>query len=282
MQAPILHVNGDDPEAVIFATHLAADYRMTYRKDVVIDLVCYRRRGHNEGEEPMKTQPLMYQKIRNHRRCASSTECLGRDWCGRARAGHRNGRLPSRYHRGRRKCGVEFGAGAEYRTIRRLNPYIGHDSMRPAIHELPRRTFSGLPLLVNLPNGFVLHRQVSKILDDRHRIAAGLLNWGMAEIMAYATLVDAGVPVRMTRQDVGVGTFSHRHASLFNQKDGERIIPLNHVREDTPFELYDSLLSEEAVLAFEYGYAATAPKSLVVWEALGDCQWRAGGHRSVH
>jgi 2-oxoglutarate dehydrogenase E1 component len=125
----------------------------------------------------------------------------------------------------------------------------------------------------SLPDGFVLHRQVSKILEDRHRMAAGAMsvNWGMAEVMAYATLVDQGYPVRLTGQDVGVGTFSHRHAALHNQKDGSRLIPLNRLREDVTFDLYDSLLSEEAVLAFEYGYATTTPGTLVVWEAqFGD------------
>ena len=275
VQAPILHVNGDDPEAVIFATHLAADYRMTYRKDVVIDLVCYRRRGHNEGEEPMKTQPLMYQKIRNHPSVCEQygnalveTGVVERE---------RVNEMADRY-----RDTIEAGESVALSLVQEpntelfvdWNPYIGHDWDAPGDTRVTQADFQRVAAkLENLPNGFVLHRQVSKILDDRHRMAAGAkpLNWGMAEIMAYATLVDAGVPVRMTGQDVGVGTFSHRHASLFNQKDGERIIPLNHVREDTPFELYDSLLSEEAVLAFEYGYAATAPKSLVVWEAqFGD------------
>ena len=275
VQAPILHVNGDDPEAVIFATHLAADYRMTYRKDVVIDLVCYRRRGHNEGEEPMKTQPLMYQKIRNHPSVCEQygnalveTGVVERE---------RVNEMADRY-----RDTIEAGESVALSLVQEpntelfvdWNPYIGHDWDAPGDTRVAQADFQRVAAkLENLPNGFVLHRQVSKILDDRHRMAAGAkpLNWGMAEIMAYATLVDAGVPVRMTGQDVGVGTFSHRHASLFNQKDGERIIPLNHVREDTPFELYDSLLSEEAVLAFEYGYAATAPKSLVVWEAqFGD------------
>ena len=124
-----------------------------------------------------------------------------------------------------------------------------------------------------MPEGFALHRQVQKILDDRKRMAAGamLLNWGFAETMAYATLVTEGFVVRLTGQDVGVGTFSHRHASLYNQRDGKRIVPLNLLTNDTTFDIYDSLLSEEAVLAFEYGYGATTPKTLVVWEAqFGD------------
>lgn len=275
VQAPILHVNGDDPEAVIFATHLAADYRMTYRKDVVIDLVCYRRRGHNEGEEPMKTQPLMYQKIRSH---PSVCEQYGNALVDGGVVGReRVTEMADRY-----RDTIEAGESVALSLVQEpnselfvdWNPYIGHDWDAPGDTRVAQADFQRVAAkLEELPNGFVLHRQVSKILDDRHRMAAGAkpVNWGMGEIMAYATLVDAGFPVRMTGQDVGVGTFSHRHASLFNQRDGERIIPLNHVREDTSFELYDSLLSEEAVLAFEYGYAATAPKSLVVWEAqFGD------------
>ena len=275
VQAPILHVNGDDPEAVIFATHLAADYRMTYRKDVVIDLVCYRRRGHNEGEEPMKTQPLMYQKIRNHPSVCEQygnllveTGVIERE---------RVTEMADRY-----RDTIEAGNSVALSLVQEPNselfvdwtPYIGHDWDAPGDTRVAQADFQRIAAkLEEMPNGFVVHRQVAKILDDRHRMAAGAkpVNWGMAEVMAYATLVDAGYPVRMTGQDVGVGTFSHRHASLFNQKDGERIIPLNQVREDTAFELYDSLLSEEAVLAFEYGYATTAPKSLVVWEAqFGD------------
>ena len=275
VQAPILHVNGDDPEAVIFATHLAADYRMTYRKDVVIDLVCYRRRGHNEGEEPMKTQPLMYQKIRSHPSVCEQygdllveTGVIERE---------RVTEMADRY-----RDTIEAGNSVALSLVQEPNselfvdwtPYIGHDWDAPGDTRVAQADFQRIAAkLEEMPNGFVVHRQVAKILDDRHRMAAGAkpVNWGMAEVMAYATLVDEGFPVRMTGQDVGVGTFSHRHASLFNQKDGERVIPLNQVREDTAFELYDSLLSEEAVLAFEYGYATTAPKSLVVWEAqFGD------------
>ncbi len=275
VQAPILHVNGDDPEAVIFATHLAADYRMTYRKDVVIDLVCYRRRGHNEGEEPMKTQPLMYQKIRSHPSvCEQYGNLLVESGVIER---ERVTEMADRY-----RDTIEAGNSLALSLVQEPNselfvdwtPYIGHDWDAPGDTRVAQADFQRIAAkLEEMPNGFVVHRQVAKILDDRHRMAAGAkpVNWGMAEVMAYATLVDEGFPVRMTGQDVGVGTFSHRHASLFNQKDGERVIPLNQVREDTAFELYDSLLSEEAVLAFEYGYATTAPKSLVVWEAqFGD------------
>jgi 2-oxoglutarate dehydrogenase E1 component len=153
-------------------------------------------------------------------------------------------------------------------------PYLNNGTDAPADTSFDNATFQELTnRLESLPDGFVLHRQVLKILEDRRKMAAGAMpvNWGMAEVMAYATLIHQGFPVRLTGQDVGVGTFSHRHAALHNQKDGSRLIPLNLLREDVTFDLYDSLLSEEAVLAFEYGYATTAPNTLVVWEAqFGD------------
>ena len=153
-------------------------------------------------------------------------------------------------------------------------PYLDSSLDTPADTRFDSAAFQELSArMESLPDGFVLHRQVSKILEDRHRMAAGAMsvNWGMAEVMAYATLIDQGYPVRLTGQDVGVGTFSHRHAALHNQKDGSRLIPLNRLRDDVTFDVYDSLLSEEAVLAFEYGYATTTPGTLVVWEAqFGD------------
>ena len=275
IQAPILHVNGDDPEAVIFATQLAADYRMEFRKDVVIDLICYRRRGHNEAEEPMKTQPLMYQKIRAQNTvCAAFSEKMVADGVVQTDA---IDAMTERY-RSRLESGESVALDLVHEPDTKLfvdwAPYLGSSLDAPADTRFDNAAFQELSARrESLPDGFVLHRQVSKILEDRHRMAAGAMsvNWGMAEVMAYATLVDQGYPVRLTGQDVGVGTFSHRHAALHNQKDGSRLIPLNRLREDVTFDLYDSLLSEEAVLAFEYGYATTTPGTLVVWEAqFGD------------
>ena len=275
IQAPILHVNGDDPEAVIFATQLAADYRMEFRKDVVIDLICYRRRGHNEAEEPMKTQPLMYQKIRAQNTvCAAFSEKMVADGVVQTDA---IDAMTERY-RSRLESGESVALDLVHEPDTKLfvdwAPYLGSSLDAPADTRFDNAAFQELSArLESLPDGFVLHRQVSKILEDRHRMAAGAMsvNWGMAEVMAYATLVDQGYPVRLTGQDVGVGTFSHRHAALHNLKDGSRLIPLNRLREDVTFDLYDSLLSEEAVLAFEYGYATTTPGTLVVWEAqFGD------------
>ena len=275
VQAPVLHVNGDDPEACVFAMQLAVDYRMQFRKDVVLDLVCYRRRGHNEAEEPMKTQPLMYQAIRRHpttrSRYAERLVAEGATTAPEAEA------LVGMY-----RYALDSGDRMALSLVNEPDaslfvdwaPHLGHDwdtpgdtrVRLPRLRELAAR-------LEALPAGFEVHRQVRKILDDRHRMTAGALplNWGYAETMAYATLLDEGYDVRLTGQDVGVGTFSHRHACLHNQKDGKRIVPLNTLSEENTFDIYDSLLSEEAVLAFEYGYGATSPKTLVIWEAqFGD------------
>ncbi len=275
VQAPILHVNGDDPEAVIFATQLAADYRMEFRKDVVIDLICYRRRGHNEAEEPMKTQPLMYQQIRSQQTvCALFSAKMVQG--GTVLAADVD--VMTEQYRTTLEAGESVALDLVHEPDSALfvdwTPYLNNGADAPADTTFDRGVFQDLTArLESLPDGFVLHRQVSKILEDRRKMAAGAMpvNWGMAEVMAYGTLIHQGYPVRLTGQDVGVGTFSHRHAALHNQKDGSRLIPLNLLREDITFDLYDSLLSEEAVLAFEYGYATTAPNTLVVWEAqFGD------------
>jgi 2-oxoglutarate dehydrogenase E1 component len=275
VQAPIFHVNADDPEAVLFVTQLAADYRMEFRKDVVIDLVCYRRRGHNEAEEPMKTQPLMYQKIRKHptTRTIYVDELVARGAVDQAQAD----KLADDYRNTLDEGGhVALSLVHEPDTKLFVNwaPYLGHDTVLPVDTRIDLATIQELAhRLEELPDGFVLQRQVQKIMEDRHRMTHGAMpiNWGYAEVMAYATLLHEGHAVRLTGQDVGVGTFSHRHASLYNQKNGRRYIPLNHLSPDVNFDIYDSLLSEEAVLAFEYGYATTAPDTMVVWEAqFGD------------
>ena len=275
VQAPILHVNGDDPEAVVFATQLATDYRMEFRKDIVIDLICYRRRGHNESEEPMKTQPMMYQKVRSH---PTTWRLYVDQLVAQGHIGENEANSMLELNREKLESGQSVALSMVHEPNEELfvnwNPYLGHHWNTPADTTFDRQQFTDLAnRLGDLPDGFSAHRQVQKILEDRHRMAAGAMsaNWGFAEVMAYATLIDQGYPVRLTGQDVGVGTFSHRHAALHNQRDGKRIIPLNLLREDVTFDIYDSLLSEEAVLAFEYGYATTAPGTLVVWEAqFGD------------
>ena len=275
VQAPIFHVNGDDPEAVIFVTQLAADYRMYFRKDVVIDLVCYRRRGHNEAEEPMKTQPLMYKRIR----ALPTTRDRYAEKLTEERVVSRNQavEMSDRY-----RNTLESGGHVALSIVQEPDeglfvdwrPYLGHEWTAAADTRVPRQRFVEIAVrLGRIPDGFELQRQVQKTMDERALMTAGEMpvNWGYAETMAYGTLVVEGHGVRLTGQDVGVGTFSHRHACLYNQFDGKRYIPLNHLSETTNFDIYDSLLSEEAVLAFEYGYATTTPRELIVWEAqFGD------------
>jgi 2-oxoglutarate dehydrogenase E1 component len=274
--APVFHVNADDPEAVAFVTRLALDYRMTFNKDVFVDLVCYRRHGHNEADEPAVTQPLMYQRIRSH----PSVRLLYRD------------RLVAE--------GVLTAAQAEQmRSAYRVRLEAGEVVARPVLSDFkstyaanwaphrggrwdePVDTAVALTDLARLlgettmvPEGFKLHPAVRKLLDARRRMAQGQqpLDWGAGETLAYATLLANGYPVRLSGQDSGRGTFFHRHAVLHNQADGSRYVPLQHLEEGQPqFLVIDSILSEEAVLAFELGYSAADPDALVIWEAqFGD------------
>ena len=276
VQAPIFHVNGDDPEAVVFVTQLAVDYRNQFNKDVVIDLVCYRRRGHNEADEPSVTQPAMYEKIKSHhssrtlyaQRLISEgllTDQDDNDWVEHYReALERDEPLVS-----------SLVSEPNKAMFVDWSPYIGHRWDVAADTAVPLGTLKILSEQVNaVPEGVAAHRVVKKLMSDRLKMGAGALevNWGFAETMAYASLLDEGYPVRLTGQDVGRGTFSHRHAVVHSQRDGEAYVPLRHLSEEqAPFRIYDSLLSEEAVLAFEYGYATTSPSGLVVWEAqFGD------------
>ncbi len=276
IQAPILHVNGDDPEAVLFVTQLAVDYRMQFKRDVVIDLVCYRRRGHNEADEPSGTQPLMYQQIGKQR----TTRELYADALTQA-GSHASDAVQAKVDDYRNA--LDNGQHVVKSLVKQPNeelfvdwrPYLGHawDARHDTRFELKILQELSNKLL-QIPEGFVVQRQVAKILEDRQKMTAGALpiNWGYAETMAYATLLFEGHPIRITGQDVGRGTFSHRHAALHNQKDAGTHIALQHLYEGQPrFDLYDSLLSEEAVLAFEYGYSTTTPNALVIWEAqFGD------------
>jgi 2-oxoglutarate dehydrogenase E1 component len=276
VQAPIFHVNGDDPEAVLFVTQMAMDYRQQFGKDVVIDLVCYRRRGHNEADEPAATQPMMYQKIRSHPTARSIyAERLVREGV--------VGLEEDRALVGSYRTALESGSQVACNIVAQPNtsmyvdwrPYIGHS------HALASDTRVDLARLKRIgaamcrvPDGFPLQKQVQKLYEDRRLMAAAAtpVNWGFAELLAYATLLEEGYPVRLTGQDVGRGTFSHRHAVLHSQKDGSTRVPLQHLAEGQPdFSIYDSLLSELAVLGFEYGYATTMPNALILWEAqFGD------------
>ncbi|KMN12942.1 2-oxoglutarate dehydrogenase [Pseudomonas weihenstephanensis] len=276
IQAPILHVNGDDPEAVLFVTQLAIDYRMQFKRDVVIDLFCYRRRGHNEADEPNGTQPLMYQQIAKQRTTRELyAERLTQEQVVDAE------RVQAKIDEYRNA--LDNGLHVVKSLVKEPNkelfvdwrPYLGHAWTARHDTRFDLKTLQELSAkLLEIPEGFVVQRQVAKIYEDRQKMQAGGLpiNWGYAETMAYATLAFEGHPIRMTGQDIGRGTFSHRHAVLHNQKDAGTYIPLQHLYEGQPrFDLYDSLLSEEAVLAFEYGYSTTTPNALVIWEAqFGD------------
>ncbi|WP_200627651.1 2-oxoglutarate dehydrogenase E1 component [Pseudomonas sp. LAM2023] len=276
IQAPILHVNGDDPEAVLFVTQLAIDYRMQFKRDVVIDLVCYRRRGHNEADEPNGTQPLMYQQISKQR----TTRELYADaliQAGRIDAERAQAKVDE--YRSALDNGLHVVKSLVKEPNRELfvdwRPYLGHAWTARHDTRFDLKTLQELSAkLLEIPEGFVVQRQVAKIYEDRQKMQAGGLpiNWGYAETMAYATLQFEGHPIRMTGQDIGRGTFSHRHAVLHNQKDASTYVPLKNLFPGQPkFELYDSFLSEEAVLAFEYGYSTTTPNALVIWEAqFGD------------
>jgi 2-oxoglutarate dehydrogenase E1 component len=276
VQAPIFHVNGDDPEAVLFVSQMAVDYRQQFNKDVVIDLICYRRRGHNEADEPSGTQPLMYKQIKKQR----TTRDLYADKLIAEAVVSKE--LDDELIESYRKA-VESGAHVAKSLIHEPNeklfvdwaPYLGHDWDCPSDTSIDLKQLQELAARVNaIPEGFPIQRQVGKIYEDRHKMAAGAapINWGFAETLAYGSIIEAGNPVRLTGQDVGRGTFSHRHAVLHSQNDGAVHVPLQHLAEDQPaFSIYDSLLSEEAVLAFEYGYATTMPNVMVIWEAqFGD------------
>jgi len=276
VQAPIFHVNGDDPEAVLFVTQMAVDYRTEFGKDVVIDLVCYRRRGHNEADEPSVTQPVMYSKIKSQptTRDLYADKLIGQGVLTK----EQDDELVSAY-----RDSLERGEPLVSSLVSEPNtslfvnwtPYLNHPFDLEADTGVDLAELQALAHDTNqAPENFALQRQVGKILEDRRKMAAGAmpLNWGAAETLAYATLLKEGYPVRLTGQDVGRGTFSHRHAVLHNQKDATSYVPLKHISStQAPFTIHDSLLSEEAVLAFEYGYATTAPTGLVIWEAqFGD------------
>ena len=276
VQAPVFHVNGDDPEAVIFVSQLAHDFRHTFRKDVVIDMFCYRRRGHNEADEPAATQPMMYQVISKKAttRTLYADKLVQENVLDRASADQ----MVEDY-----RSDLEAGNHVANALVLEPNtkmfvdwkPYLGmeYTDEWDTTFNLDRLKELG-QTMNTLPEGFVLQRQVKKVIDERLKMQTGeqMLNWGAAETLAYATLLDEGYLVRLTGEDVGRGTFSHRHAKLHNQADGSVYIPLCHIKENQPrVAVYDSLLSELAVLAFEYGYATTLPKSLIIWEAqFGD------------
>jgi len=280
VEAPVFHVNADDPEAVCLVTEIALDFRMHFQKDVVIDLVCFRRHGHNEQDEPMVTQPLMYKSVSGH----PGTRRLYADKLvaqGILRAEEAD-EMVQAY-----RAALDQGYHTNKNILSNFNPPYAVDWSRfkggrwndPCNTAVPLNELQALgEKLTTLPSGFKLHPRVEKVIADRRQMTLGKLplDWGMAENLAYASLVKAGFGVRLSGQDSGRGTFFHRHAVLHDQArerwDAGNHIPLQHISENQPpFVVIDSVLSEEAVLGFEYGYATAEPNELVVWEAqFGD------------
>lgn len=274
--APIFHVNGDDPEAVVFATKLALEFRQKFRKDVVIDLVCYRRHGHNESDEPSVTQPIMYKNIKalptTRRLYAQSLiddGVISADDEKKMNADYRAAMVAGE------RVVPEFVEAQQGDHTIDWSPYfnIKWDHKIKTSFNAKRLDFLA-QRLVDIPEGFELHARTKKILQDREKMKDGelALDWGMAENLAYATLLDENFSVRISGQDCGRGTFFHRHAVLHNVNDRNVHIPLRNIKDKQPeFKVINSLLSEEAVLAFEYGYACSDPKTMVIWEAqFGD------------
>jgi len=276
IEAPIFHVNGDDPEAVLFVERLALDYRMTFRKDAVIDLVCYRRLGHNEADEPAATQPVMYQKIRQQQTTRQKyVEKLVAEGVLTASDGDA---IVEQYRReldeGKSQQKHSLGMIGNKHTVD-WTKYRAADwleSVPTGVRIEQLRELAGK--LTSFPSNFTLHRQVARIVQDREKMAAGQLplDWGFAETLAYATLLTEGFEVRISGQDSGRGTFFHRHAVWHDQGRGETYIPLKNLSPSQPrFTVIDSLLSEEAVVGFEYGFSTTEPNCLTIWEAqFGD------------
>ena len=274
VQAPIFHVNGDDPEAVVFVAQLAVDYRNTFKRDVVIDLVCYRRNGHNEADEPNATQPLMYQKIKKH---PTPREIYAKKLVAEGLFSNEQiSEMIENYRDALDKgdCVVE-----EWRAMSESSvdwtPFLGRDwdATYDASVSVDKLVELGKKA-TNIPSSHTLQRQVGRVYEDRALMLAGekKIDWGFAEILAYASTVAEGNRIRIVGQDSGRGTFFHRHAVLHNQTDGSTYTPLEHISDEQgPFQVYDSALSEEAVLAFEYGYATAEPRAMVIWEGqFGD------------
>ena len=275
VEAPVFHVNGDDPEAAVAAIRLALRYRQFFHKDVVIDLVCYRRLGHNEADEPAVTQPGMYGIIRKH---PTTRTLYGKQLLERGDFSEEEFEALEETYRNCLDQGVSpnensLGMIGNQYTVD-WSPYQGtlDTPVKTAISAAELQRLSGL--INTVPRDFKLHPRVQRIVDDRVKMAAGErgVDWGFAESLAYASLLAAGSRIRLIGQDSRRGTFFHRHATLVNQKDGAVFTPLEHVAPQAGACIIgDSLLSEEAVLGFEYGYSTTSPDCLVIWEGqFGD------------
>ena len=272
LETPIFHVNADDPEAVVFVARLALKYRMRFRKDVVIDLVCYRRHGHNEADEPAATQPGMYRTIRQHpsARRLYADQLIGAGVLSAADAEGMYEEYRAGLDEGRAQARASLGMiGNKYTVDWSSFAQADWTDPVPTGVEVARLRELGA-VLTSVPEGFSLHPRVAQLVSNRRKMLAGELplDWGCAETLAYASLVADGFGVRLTGQDSGRGTFFHRHAVLHDQNTDATWIPLQHLAPgQRRVQVIDSVLSEEAVLGFEYGYATTEPGSLTVWEA---------------
>ena len=276
VQAPIFHVNGDDPEAVVFVTRLALDFRMQFKKDVVIDMICYRKHGHSEADEPAATQPVMYQIIRKHQDVQEiyAAKLIQESTIEQAAVDEITRNYIERLDTNRPAVG-QLAQNPDNRYLINYAPFKGTPWNAPAATQITREQAERLTeCITTVPGHFQLHASVRKIMENRKRMGAGDLpmDWGYAENMAYAALIDEGTPIRISGQDSGRGTFFHRHAVIHNQDDGDTYLPLQHINNDQPnFLVINSPLSEEAVLGFEYGYSSSEPNALVIWEAqFGD------------
>jgi 2-oxoglutarate dehydrogenase E1 component len=276
VEAPIFHVNADDPEAVCFVTRFALEYRMKFHKDVVIDLVCYRRHGHNEADEPAATQPLMYQVIRKKPtvRQLYADKLAAEGVLTAADAAAMIDQYRGGLDAGKPQARAALGLIGNKFTVD-WSGYLGADWSEPVKTGVDMVRLRALgKAITSYPSDWVLHPRVLAIMQSRERMVNGdlALDWGAAENLAYASLVQEGYPVRLTGQDSGRGTFFHRHAVLHDQATGRRHIPLQHLATNQPtFTVTDSVLSEEAVMGFEYGFSTTEPHCLTIWEGqFGD------------
>ena len=276
IECPILHVNGDDPEMVVFAAKLACEYRYTFKKDIIIDMFCFRRRGHNEADEPSATQPLMYKKIKNHKsvRDQYQEKLINEGVVSEKETLNFQKNYRTSLEKG--ELVTDNLALTNEEKWFDWRPYLDRVWNEKTDTTFDQKKFSELGNIISsVPDNFELQKQVSKLLNDRKKMNLGEIpiNWGFAENMAYATLLSEGYPIRFSGQDVRRGTFAHRHSVIHNQKDGTEYMPLVEIAEknNTILDIYDSLLSEEAVLGFEYGYSTAWPSGLVIWEAqFGD------------
>jgi 2-oxoglutarate dehydrogenase E1 component len=274
VNAPVFHVNADDPEAVIQVTRIAYAFRKRFRRDVVIDLVCYRRHGHNEADEPAATQPVMYKIIRKRAttRDLYQQQLVKEGVLAAGEAKKQFDAYRERLEAGKPMTELEISPTRDSQVD--WARFSGGKLSTPTDTTVPKKKLQELAKkILTLPEDVTLQARVAKIYDDRRKMASGEqpADWGFAENLAYATLIDSGHDMRLVGQDSGRGTFFHRHAVLHDQTDGHTWMPLANIRDGADVQIIDSLLSEEAVMAFEYGYSTTDPETLNIWEAqFGD------------